>query len=139
MVVALITHLLEERRKKRGIKVENHRKEIEIKVDIVSKIAEVLGTSITNARIAADRQAKEVNTDDNFQYMKSWIIDGKIIRSKLDSYFSETDIRERWDAYTDILSKCNTASIVYFLGNRSEVPNEQFKKSIRRYKKLFFI
>ena len=75
--------------------MENHRKEIEIKVDIVSKIAEVLGTSITNARNAADRQAKEVNTDDNFQYMKSWIIDGKIIRSKLDKLFSLKQILEK--------------------------------------------
>jgi hypothetical protein len=60
--LALLTHWLENRRKKQEIAVEHDKKELEIKVDIVSKMAEVIRT-LMGESIFSKKGTKDTLTD----------------------------------------------------------------------------
>ena len=138
VAVALITHLLEDRRKKREIEVERKRKELEIKVDIASKMAELIGYQIGEA---ADITLKRKDTlthaeeDAPSEIPKKSLADANIIRSKLGIYFPETEIAERWDHYYRILASFYMATSGFFLKDAKQHPN--FKRHLDAIRDYF--
>jgi hypothetical protein len=97
---------------------EDRKKELEIKVDIVSKMAEVMGYLIGES-ITLPKGTKDTLTDADekahFERIKKLYVDSRIVTSKLKSYFSEKDIIERWDGYIGILASYGTAAFAYTL------------------------
>jgi hypothetical protein len=116
--LALLTHWLENRRKKQEIAVEHDKKELEIKVDIVSKMAEVIRT-LMGESIFSKKGTKDTLTDADeealLETLRKFTIDVHIISIKLESYISGTDIRERRGDYFIILISYSLASLAYTL------------------------
>jgi tRNA A37 N6-isopentenylltransferase MiaA len=100
--VALFTHFLEGRRKKRDNDLEDRRqkqkndledrrKELEIKVEIVSKMDETIRNRLDKA-LSLTSNTKERPTEDEqiaeVENVKKWyMLEAKSIESKLDTYF----------------------------------------------------
>jgi hypothetical protein len=96
---------------------QNNRKELEIKVDIVSKMAEAMALQDANAFIYYLRKKKtltDTEIDAYFADVKRWHTDTRIVGSKLQAYFPEEDIRKRWEKYCDLLAGYSSASRQYF-------------------------
>jgi hypothetical protein len=135
-----LTHWLENRRKKREIEVDNRRKEMEIKVDIVSKMTDVIAYQKANALISIDRKIEVRKEDDEIAAtgvnLRKWYVDANIISSKLQTYFPETGLREKWEWYYLILLAFTNVSRDYFLEHTADEHNRGFKhrlESIRDY------
>jgi hypothetical protein len=117
LLVAWLTNRWQDRRREREIEVEHRRKELEIKVDIASKISEAIAYQDANS-IASTISKKETLTpgekDAYYENTKKWYIDVSIISSKLESYFSDSDIRKRWENYFAVLLAFSNSSFQYF-------------------------
>jgi len=96
---------------------EDRKKELEIKVDIASKIAEVMAFQIADSAISITRKKRkftEPEEDAFYEYVRKRATDFYTIRSKLESYFSETDIIERWRNFAYVLGSFGDVSRLYF-------------------------
>jgi hypothetical protein len=115
-LVALLTHFLETRRKEREIEVERKRKELEIKTVITSKMAEIMARLDFEVVILTYHKKKLSPEEKNnlIQIEKSWYIDTRSVLSKLEAYFPDTNIRERWDVHLSLLDTFAVASRTYF-------------------------
>lgn len=117
---------------------QDRRKELEIKVDIASKMAEAVGYYIANALILTYRQNFTVADEDAYyESMRKWYIDVNIISSKLDTYFPQTDIRNRWEGYYDVLVAFNEATRYYFYESPSEEQKNDLKLQLENIRKYF--
>jgi hypothetical protein len=116
---------------------ENRKKELEIKVDIASKMAEAMGTITGEAFYMTWIKRDTHSTDDqntHYEKMKKWHVDSEITISKLESYFPEEHIKERWEEYWAALVMYYVCSSVYFLKDAKEHAGLQYGlEEIRRY------
>lgn len=98
-------------------KWQDHKKKLEIKVDIVSKMSEEISYQLGNAALSLFVK-KTAFTDAEYNaYNQSsieWFIKVNITRSKLQSYYPDTNIAEKWDDYCFILNDIESASRNYF-------------------------
>jgi|SRR5215213_4489074 len=88
-LITWFTHWLENRRKERVIEVERKRKEWEIKVELMSKMAEAAGYIHSTAVALVEQGVNKIpytETDSLIEDRKKWYADGEIINSKLESY-----------------------------------------------------
>ena len=97
--------------------MENRRKELEIKVEIVSKMDETIMHQIDKALSLTSKKPKrptEVEQNSEFEYIKNWYsLEAKRIESKLNTYFPETTLDNRWDTYARTLNQFIIALLVY--------------------------
>jgi hypothetical protein len=116
---------------------QNRRKELEIKVDIASKMAEAVAYYLANALILTYRE-KFTAADEVAYYesMRKWYIDVNIISSKLASYFPQTDIRDRWVNYYPVLVAFNEAIRWYFYKSPSEEQKNSLKQQRENIEKI---
>jgi hypothetical protein len=135
-LVTLLSHTLEMRRKVREemiqrlsrdleMEVERKRKELEIKTEVVSRMAEIIAYHIAEGVISNLKRKdslNEVDIDAQHEKLKKGLVDGNIIRSKLESYFSEADIIQKWDDYFVVLQSFYIASSRYFLKDANKNP-----------------
>jgi hypothetical protein len=139
LLVAWLTNRWEDRRKQQEIKIEDHRKELEIKVDMASKMSELIADEMSHAFIYVNRGIRTIDATEEkalSEREKNWFIDGSIIRLKLESYFPEADIKQRWEEYFFVLHSFTTASVLYFLKNPTADKRnalEYHLKEIRNY------
>jgi hypothetical protein len=112
---------LEGRRKKRDNDLEDRRKELEIKVEIVSKMDETIRNRVDKAlslqALSLTSKTKERPTEDEqiaeVENVKKWyMLEAKSIESKLDTYFPETNLDDRWDYYARTLKAYIMALLV---------------------------
>jgi hypothetical protein len=78
---------------------QNNMKKLDIKVDIGSKIAEFVSYQTAKTTISTKRRKEtftDADKDEYFEDMREGYVDFSIIRSKLESYFPNLGIRERW-------------------------------------------
>jgi hypothetical protein len=127
---SFLAHLLESRRKKReltvqeywkrrDIKVENLRREHEIKVEILSKMDEAIEPKFDNAvwlSIQKEKRSLAENERNALaENMRKWyVVEAKKIGSKLNTYFPETKLDERWNRYVLDLMSFEKAVQLYF-------------------------
>jgi hypothetical protein len=139
-LVAWLTNRWEDRRKEREFAVENRRKELEIKVDIASRMAEAIGYQIANAMTVAHEAKVEFTAAQwhtLYENHKKYFADTNIIRSKLETYFSGAGVNERWDCYIPVLMSLDLASAQYFLKPRSEKEEFNLKFSLELIRNYF--
>lgn len=99
-------------------KWEDRKKKLEIKVDIVSKMSESMGSQMGES-IYSRKRIKDTLTDADEKALNEKLTkfasDAIIISIKLESYFSGTGIRERLNVYSVILNEYIYASFAYTL------------------------
>jgi hypothetical protein len=116
--------LVQEFWKQRDIVMENRRKEHEIKVEIVSKMDEAIMQQIGKASLLITEtlllisKGKKSPTEDEksteFKNIHNWYtLEARRIQSKLNTYFPETDLNDRWDTYACTLIDFISALLVY--------------------------
>lgn len=91
-------------------------------------MAEVISFQFANAYAAIQRKKNTFTDAENDAYhedFKEWYVDANIVSSKLESYFSGTDISERWHDYRDTLFSYGRASRQYFYKAPSEEKKDQ--------------
>jgi hypothetical protein len=119
-------------------KWQDHRKKLEIKVDIASRMAEEISYQVANAVMAVDLK-KQAYTDAeknaHWENDRKWFININVIRSKLQSYYPDTDIAERWDRYTLCLADIKDATQDYF--DQDPEANRRLKEQLARIKDYF--
>jgi hypothetical protein len=133
-----LTHWFEDLRKKREIKVEHDRKELETKVDLLSKMAEEITNRYGNALFyIIYKQQKFTKAERNTikENDMKWFNSVNVIRSKLQCYYPDTNIGEIWGDYFFVLDVATAASREYF----NQDPNEkkELKKDLARIKAYF--
>jgi hypothetical protein len=112
-----LTHWLENRREKRETEVENHRKELEIKVELATRMGEVSANTLGEALIAADIAKEEYSEADwgkMYENITKWLGEANIIRSKLQSYYEDAGLAKAWFTYWSTVNLYYQASINYF-------------------------
>jgi hypothetical protein len=78
---------------------EDRKKELEIKVDIVSKMAEVRANVLAEASIVIEFRKEKVETEKVYENLRKWYGEVNIIRSKLQSYYGDTELATTWFNY----------------------------------------
>jgi hypothetical protein len=164
VAVALLTYILEGRRKKqqndledrrqkqqndledlrkdREIEVDRKRKELEIKVDIVSKILEVYGSAAAKPFLSRMRGKPISNID---EVLEKFCVGAYIVDSMLDSYYSsKPDILDRWGDFFFSYVAFLDATSLYIVKDRTD-RTEDKKNSldgdlnkIKKYLKKYF-
>jgi hypothetical protein len=98
-------------------KWQDHRKKLEIKVELVSRMSEAISYPYTTAMTLASRKKKaftEVELDSAYENFGKWFRRINIIRSKIQSYYPDSEIITAWHAYLWILFAFYQASLDYF-------------------------
>lgn len=152
VLVGVVTHKLENRRKEMEMKVqerwkekeieaENRRKEMEIKADIVLKMSEVIDYQKINAIISTDRKIKVRREDDEIaatgKNLREWYVDANKISSKLQTYFPETGLREKWEWYYQTLLAFTNVSRDYFFEDSTHEQRSAFQKRLKIIRDYF--
>src|SRR5687767_10166369 len=78
---------------------EDHKKKLEIKMGIASKMAEYMSNLHANARVSIDVKKDtftDADRDARFQNARKSLVDSKIIKIELEIYFSDAGIDQRW-------------------------------------------
>lgn len=119
---------------------QDHRKKLEIRADIASKMSEVIAYQMADAAVSMGRKKKSVTDadkatrDENF---RKWYVDANIVGSKLESYFSEVGIRRKWEIYCSILVQYSSASRVFFYEALSEEDKDALKHDLKMMRTYF--
>jgi hypothetical protein len=137
---AWLTHFLANRRRKREIEVENRRKELEIKVDITSKMTEVIAYTMANSLLSTQRKITDSNSEkikaEDDESLRKFYVDVNVINSKLESYFSEPKINEKWVRYYETLLAFRYFSKDYSFEHTTDEQKNGIKfraEAIRKY------
>lgn len=137
-LVTWLSHWLENRRKEREIKVEHGKKELETKVDLLSKMAEEITNRYGNALFYKIYQQKEFTQAERntiIENDKKWFNSVNVIRSKLQCYYPDTNIGKIWDDYFFVLDYATAASREYF--DKDPIEKEELEKDLARIKAYF--
>jgi hypothetical protein len=97
---------------------QDHKKKIEIKVEIVSKMSEFTADALGNAKTTIMRSKEEFSdaeAEKVLEKIEKWFGEVNIIRSKLQSYYGDTDLAKTWFSYWDVVLQYYLATINYFL------------------------
>jgi hypothetical protein len=135
-----LTHWFENRRKDREIKVEHHRKELETKVDLLSKMAEEITNRYGNAlfyKIFKQQEFSPVERNTIRENDMKWFNSVNVIRSKLQCYYLDTNIGEIWNDYFFVLDAATAASREYFSQDQDPIEKKELKKDLARIKAYF--
>jgi hypothetical protein len=97
---------------------QNHRKELEIKTDLASKMAEAMALLDSEASLQIYLKKKLSVEEQNTarQNFKKWFVEMKSIHSKLEAYFPDTGITKLWDIHLKLLDAFVSATQIYFDG-----------------------
>jgi hypothetical protein len=120
---------------------QDRRKELEIKVDVTSKMTEVLAYTMANSILSAQRKinhsnAAKIDAEDD-ESLRKFYVDVNVIRSKLASYFSEPKILEEWKKYYEALLAFRYLSKVYSFENTTDEEKNDLKKRLDATRKYF--
>jgi hypothetical protein len=133
--LALLGHWLENRRKKRELEVEHKRKELEIKVDIVSKIHEVYGSVAAKPFLSRMMREPISNID---EVLTKFYVDAFIVDSMLDSYCSsKPDILDRWSDFFSSYVAFLDATSLYFVKDRTVDQKSSLEHDLNKIKEYF--
>jgi hypothetical protein len=120
---------------------QDHRKKLEIKVDIASKMSELIADMMSDTVLYSYREYQTIDvTEDKVwqESRKKLVIDANIIRSKLESYFSGADIKHRWEDYFSVLQSFETFSRYLFLVEKPTADKEGILKNIVKDIEIYF-
>jgi hypothetical protein len=119
---------------------ENRKKELEIKVDITSKMAEIIGSACFPVIFLTFRK-KSISTSAEKEAavdaVKKLSADAYKIQIMLASYSSETNIRVKWWDYVTALIAFQLASILYSYKDLSADEKRELEEYLNHIKKYF--
>jgi hypothetical protein len=150
-VGSLLTHWLENRRKKvefevqdrwkkQEIDVENSRKELEIKADLATKMYEVISYQEANVFVSEQRQLEEwgpTEVEAYYERIRKSYMDVNMISSKLATYFPQSNIRDKWENYYLTVFAFSNVTDTYFFKDISEEQKAGFKGRVELIRKYF--
>lgn len=114
LIGAVISYVLGSRLTNRW---QTNMKKLDIKVDIWSKIGELVAYQVAKTSKPTIERKEKFNDDDKKEYFEDLIkryVDYNTIRSKLEIYFPTSDIIGKWDEYFMVLTAFSNASRQYF-------------------------
>jgi hypothetical protein len=116
-------------KREQDIAMDNRRRELEIKGDITSKMAEAMAQiDVETSYLFYHTMLEKEEKNAFIQNTKKSYIDLRAMSSKLEVYFPDTDIPKKWLAYYDLLTKFGDASEWYF--DRDRVPLKHFELAL---------
>ena len=119
---------------------QNHRKELEIKADIVSKMAEINGSALGQSFFFYLRDktiptpAEKEAVD---EAVKKIVTDAYKVDALLTSYSFEKKIIKAWRAYEEVIVAFRLASSLYFNKDRSDAEKGYLLNALWSIKKYF--
>jgi hypothetical protein len=140
MLGAWSNHFFAIRRMNDEYKLKKRDKELGIKVELNSKMTEIINYTIASSLLSTQRRITgsnsekiKVEDDENF---KKFLVDANAISLKLGAYFAETDIREKWTQYHKVLLAFRYLSKDYSFDHTTKDQIEGFKfrrETLRKY------
>jgi type I restriction-modification system DNA methylase subunit len=114
---------------------QNHRKKLEIKANIASKIDEVVGSVEAKIFFSSRRQEPISNID---EVLEKYYVDAYIVDSMLESYYSsKTGIIKEWTTFfTDYLAFIEATSL-YFVKDPTEHEKSLLERDLNDIKRAF--
>jgi hypothetical protein len=119
---------------------DDHKKKLEIKMDIASKMAEYMSNLHVNAQVSINVKKDtftDADRDTRFQNARKYLVDSRIIKIELENYFSDAGIDQRWQAHALALYSFSMASIYYFLKDPSEDEKRRLENSLTKIRAYF--
>jgi hypothetical protein len=140
VLVAWLTNWWQDRRRERDIEVERNKKALEIKVDIASKMAEIIASAFATVELVIIRK-KQISTpaekDAADEDTKKLIAGAYVVQSMLKCYSSEETINQEWSNYSTALTSLRRASSLYFFKDRNPDETGMLRKELEEIKKYF--
>jgi gas vesicle protein len=138
---AWLNHFFAKRRMNDENEVKKRNKEQEIKDDITSKMTEVISYTMTNSllstqRMITDSNSEKIKAEDDESFRK-FQADVNAISSKLQSYFPETGISDKWARYYEVLLAFRYLSKDYSFEHVTDEQKNGFKFRSEAIKKYF--
>src|SRR5919201_1759640 len=133
-LVTWLSNWWQDRRKQQELKVDHQRKELDAKMDIVSKMTEIINYQRANALLAIGykKTVTQAEVDGYYENLKKWYVESSLVSSKLQTYFPDADIRERWERYYfRALTPFSDAVTVYFSETSLKRPDAERWKEVR--------
>jgi hypothetical protein len=138
---AWLSHFFAKRRMNDENEVKKRNKEQEIKDDVTSKMTEVISYTMTNSllstqRMIMDSNSEKIKAEDDESFRK-FQVDVNAISLKLESYFSEPEIKKKWVRYHQALLAFRYFSKDYSFEHTTEQQKNGFKFCLEAVKKYF--
>lgn len=106
---------------------QNHQKEIELKIGLVSQISESV-LNIVMATQFAELGSKSQSQEDFDRAFRAWEIQRAVIGSKIRGYFPEMELAKKWDDFSEIVTE------IYALSGTTDLTfREERLYTIRSY------
>jgi hypothetical protein len=121
-------------------KWQDRRKQLEIKVDLVSKITEVYGSVSAKVVVSNVRRKPISNVD---EAVEKFLGDGDIVHSLLRSYYSSEAvitnrcITNRWYNFASTYFAFADATSLYFVNDRTDDEKSLLEDDLNKIKKYF--
>lgn len=119
---------------------QNRRKELEVKVDLVSKITEVFGSLSAKVVVSTERRKPISNID---EAVEKFLGDGDIVHSLLRSYYSSEAgitnrcITNRWYGFASAYFAFADVTSLYFVKDRKEDEKKSLECHLNDVKDYF--
>jgi hypothetical protein len=138
---AWLNHFFAKRRMNDEYKVKKRDKELEIKVELTSKMTEVISYTMANSILSTQRMitasnSEKIKAEDDESFRK-FQVDANAISSKFGSYFAETGINEKWMWCHEVLLAFRYLSKDYSFEHATEQQKNGFKFRLEVVKKYF--
>jgi hypothetical protein len=117
---------------------QDHKKKIEIKVELVSKMSEIISNELASGLIAISRQKEKFSDaewDKWHENKLKWLGEANIIRSKLQGYYRDAKLARAWFNYYSVISEYHLASLNYF--TKGPTANEALKEQLETIRDFF--
>jgi hypothetical protein len=116
-------------------KWQDRRKQLEIKVDLVSKITEAYGSVSAKVVVSTVRRKPISNVD---EAVEKFLGDGDIVHSLLRSYYSsEAGITNRWYNFASTYFAFADATSLYFVNDPTDDEKSLLEDDLNKIKKYF--
>ena len=119
----------------------NHRKALESKVDIVSKMSEAIGHHMANVSTASEVMKTSSRQVEGafYENLNKLFVDSAIIESNIESYFPGKDVKGKWISYVNVLMSFYYVTVYYFFKDRREDEEKGLRaelESVRNYLRI---
>lgn len=100
MLVPYITNQWQNQQKELEFQRQNHEKELELKTNLASNVSEAPSRVVAAAMLYASGR---VTQGAFIQELTGWISSSAIIESRLQGYYANSSVADRWEKYSEVM------------------------------------
>jgi hypothetical protein len=100
LLVPYITNQWQNQQRELEFQRQNHEKELELKTNLATNVSEAPSRIVAAAMLYASGRLTEGTF---IQDLTGWVSSSAIIEARLQGYYANSSIAERWEKYSDIM------------------------------------